>query len=829
MMRFFTLFATFLFLSLALHANQSTAQDTPFVTIWDSENFGESDDDQIIIPGEGTDYSIEWTEVELNENGDYQEVADPTTGSDTGTDEHTVDLGEPGVYRIEISGNFSRINFGTYFGSTNGDNQKILLVEQWGDIQWDTMEDAFVQAINLDIAAEDTPDLSQVESMFRMFRSAESLTAQNSRIADWEVSNVKNMDRLFYGTDFNAEIGEWNVVNVETMANMFRVTSSFNQYIGDWDVSNVTDMSSMFSGAEAFNQDIGEWDVGSVENMSNMFNSTVDFNQDLDDWNVSNVTNMQGMFNRSESFNGEIGNWDVSSVKDMGLMFSRAEAFNQDIGDWDVSSVTDMSRMFSNATSFDQDIGDWDTESLEIIQSMFRFNEAFNQDIRQWNTENVEDFRTVFQFAESFNQSLEGWNLESAEESFSLLNMLSSAPLSPENYDLTLIGWAGQDLNDGITLGASGIEYCNSGPFRTHLIEEYSWDISDDGQATDCPNEILAGSGSVDVSSDGSVDLGTTDVRVDFDGVNGSGRVTAARFDDMPTNVSGVNEANVSPYRVIIVAGSGLSFSNATEVRFDEGAFGGISDASDITVYSRPVPGSGEFTPVNNFFYDENTGEIVAETGSFSEFIFASDSNPLPVELSGFDATLDGEEAVLQWETVSETNNAGFEVQRADGSVDQSVETSRRDVSTEGSWETIATLDGAGTTDTPQSYQFTDTDLPYAADSLRYRLRQVDTDGTESFSEAVTIARQVTDAELLPTYPNPASGQATIRYAVPDRQDVRIALYDMLGRRVQMVTEGPAEGRTEQVMDVSGLASGTYFLRMQTDSHTETQRVTVVR
>jgi hypothetical protein len=106
----------------------------------------------------------------------------------------------------------------------------------------------------------------------------------------------------------------------------------------------------------------------------------------------------------------------------------------------------------------------------------------------------------------------------------------------------------------------------------------------------------------------------------------------------------------------------------------------------------------------------------------------------------------------------------------------------------------------------------------------------VDTGGTESFSEAVTIARQVTEAELLPTYPNPARSQATVRFAVPNQQAVRIVLYDVLGRRVQTVVDTDAEGRTEAQLDVSGRASGTYFLRMQTeDGPVDTHRVTVVR
>jgi hypothetical protein len=220
----------------------------------------------------------------------------------------------------------------------------------------------------------------------------------------------------------------------------------------------------------------------------------------------------------------------------------------------------------------------------------------------------------------------------------------------------------------------------------------------------------------------------------------------------------------------------------------------------------------------------DNTISVLEE----ARFCLRISAAPLPVELAGFEARRARDEAVtLQWETLSETNNAGFEVQRRAA---PKVETSHRGVSTTGeSWQAIAMVDGAGTTDTPQSYQFEDADLPYAADSLSYRLRQVDTDGTASVTEAVTIARPVPGAELLPTYPNPARSQATIRFAVPEPQDVQIVLYDLLGRRVQTVVDAEAEGRTEQTIDVSRLSSGSYFLRMQTEGYTETQRLTVVR
>jgi surface protein len=598
----------------------------------------------------------------------------------------------------------------------------------------------------------------------------------------------------------NAEVGDTGTVNGVTYTKRTRDQIT-RENAATTCTSGITDMSGSapgnFFGDGSFNEDISTWDVSSVTDMEAMFYEATAFNQDIGAWEVSNVTDMSRMFTRARLFNQDIGAWNVSNVEDMSRMFLASSldspSFDQDIGEWDVSSVTGMSAMFGNATSFNQDIGAWDVSSVTDMSFMFGnapgIVASFDQDISGWDVSNVEDMSRMF----------------------------DNAALSPANYDRVITSWAGLGLNADVSFGASDISYCNSGPFQEHLEAEYNWTVTNAGQATDCPT-TLVGDGFSDVSSDGAVTLGNTDVAITFSGTNGSsGRVTAGRFSDGPRNVSGVNEVNVSTYRVIVVAGSGLSFSNTTQVRFDASAFGGINDANDITVYSRPVPFNGGFAPVNNFFYDEDTGEIVAETGSFSEFIFASDTNPLPVELSAFDATLNGEDAVLTWETVSETNNAGFEVQR--------VPVGPGDAE----WTSLTTVEGAGTTDEPQSYRFTDTDLPYAADRLRYRLRQIDVDGTESFSEAVTIARQVTQAELLPTYPNPASGQATIRFAVPDRQDVHIALYDMLGRRVEMVTNGPASGRTEQVLDVSDFASGTYFLRMQADSYTETQRVTVVR
>ena len=92
---------------------------------------------------------------------------------------------------------------------------------------------------------------------------------------------------------FNQDIGSWDVSNVTNMEQMFYFATTFNQDISNWDVSNVTDMNNMFYKATAFNQDLSSWDVSSVTNMDRMLASTDVFNQDLSSWDVSNVTDCQ--------------------------------------------------------------------------------------------------------------------------------------------------------------------------------------------------------------------------------------------------------------------------------------------------------------------------------------------------------------------------------------------------------------------------------------------------------------------------------------------------------------------------------------------------------
>jgi hypothetical protein len=221
-------------------------------------------------------------------------------------------------------------------------------------------------------------------------------------------------------------------------------------------------------------------------------------------------------------------------------------------------------------------------------------------------------------------------------------------------------------------------------------------------------------------------------------------------------------------------------------------------------------------------------GEVATVNGtdqsSFSALPLSNGATALPVEMTRFDGTTAEEGVQLRWKTASEQNNAGFEVQRRVGAPEQA-----------GAWTEVGFVEGVGTTSEAQTYRFTDTDLPYGADSVRYRLRQVDTDGSTTLTDPVTVVRSGPDQiELLGTAPNPARSRVTVRYGVPEALarkggEVTLRLYDVLGRQVRTVETSAETGRQEARLDVSGLANGVYVLRLEADGRAVTRKLTVVR
>ncbi len=195
---------------------------------------------------------------------------------------------------------------------------------------------------------------------------------------------------------------------------------------------------------------------------------------------------------------------------------------------------------------------------------------------------------------------------------------------------------------------------------------------------------------------------------------------------------------------------------------------------------------------------------LTSENGNIYTF-----NSILPVELVSFTAGVVENKVELNWQTATEVNNYGFEIERKDPPPNplQGVE--------EKDWKKIGFVDGHGNSNSPKSYSFTDTN-PFGGRKFNYRLKQVDTDGQYEYSEIVEVEILPGKFELFQNYPNPFNPSTKIRFSIPKQSLVQLALYNLLGELVvQLVDEVLTPGNYEYDFNASEYSSGVYLYRIK--------------
>jgi hypothetical protein len=176
---------------------------------------------------------------------------------------------------------------------------------------------------------------------------------------------------------------------------------------------------------------------------------------------------------------------------------------------------------------------------------------------------------------------------------------------------------------------------------------------------------------------------------------------------------------------------------------------------------------------------------------------------PLPVMLSSFSFSVNKNNAALSWITEAELNNSGFDIER------------RVTLSGVEGWQKIAFSPGNGTSNTSNSYIYTDKKLQTG--SYKYRLKQIDYNGNFEYFELESdvVIAPPNIFSLGQNYPNPSNPKSKIDYEIPVDGKVTIRLYDILGKEaVSIVNETKQAGYYSAEFDGTNLSSGVYFYRI---------------
>jgi len=207
---------------------------------------------------------------------------------------------------------------------------------------------------------------------------------------------------------------------------------------------------------------------------------------------------------------------------------------------------------------------------------------------------------------------------------------------------------------------------------------------------------------------------------------------------------------------------------------------------------------------------DQTTGTVVATpvTGVSGRFIREYDLSIVPVELTSFTANVVDQVVVLNWTTATEVNNQGFEVQRSIDGLN---------------FNNIGFVPGFGTTTEPKSYSHTDQSV--TSGTYYYRLKQIDYDGSFTYSDVAEVEISLPiEFALAQNYPNPFNPSTSIQFSLPVDAQVKINIYNLVGEKAAEIASGNFAAGTHKVnFNASTLTSGIYFYRLDatgTDGNT---------
>jgi hypothetical protein len=266
----------------------------------------------------------------------------------------------------------------------------------------------------------------------------------------------------------------------------------------------------------------------------------------------------------------------------------------------------------------------------------------------------------------------------------------------------------------------------------------------------------------------------------------------------MSTNI-GVNWTNISgnlpdvPHNDIFID---PMYSNHYYVANDFGVYRTTDGGTNWSREGLNFP----WVPAMDFDYAVSNGVRYLRVGTHGRSAFETDLDFIvPVELISFTANVNNGDVELNWMTATELNNSGFEIERSIDDED---------------FEVIAFVQGFGTTTEPKEYSYTDEKV---SGFLKYRLKQIDFDGTFEYSTTIEVhSYSILNFELHQNYPNPFNPITNISFIIPTESYVKLNVFNSIGEKIEtLVDEIKFDGRQEAIWNAENYSSGVYYYTIE--------------
>ena len=268
-------------------------------------------------------------------------------------------------------------------------------------------------------------------------------------------------------------------------------------------------------------------------------------------------------------------------------------------------------------------------------------------------------------------------------------------------------------------------------------------------------------------------------------------------------------------YWEVLVNGGASGYNYNITLNFDPSDMGTTANDANLRMGKKDVGGPWNIITTST---PDNVLYTLTATGltSFSQFALTDVTAPLPVELSSFTSSSTANKVTLNWSTVSEQNNSGFDIERK--------------LTTSAEWTKVGNVAGNGNSSIVRNYSFNDANV--ATGKYNYRLKQMDFNGNFNYHQLTgeVIVGIPTKFDLSQNYPNPFNPTTKINYNLPVDSKVSVRLFDMTGRQVaEIVNSVQTAGYYSVQFNASNLSSGTYFYTIEANNFVMTKKMMLVK